>query len=337
MKLFRKNLKKEICVIAEIGNNHEGNLNLAYKMIREAKRSGADAVKFQMMDPEYIVKKIKEKKRFKKLKKFLFSIEQFKKLKLYSKKIGIEFFITPFDLINVKKINKLQNTFKISSGDNNFFPLIEKVLQTKKKVIISTGLAKFSEIKKLKNYVYKIWKKNKVSHKLILLHCVSDYPVKHSEANLKSILYLKKNLNDCIIGYSDHTLGIEGCLAAAAMGARVIEKHFTLNKNLSSFRDHKLSATPEEMKTLTTYVKTINVMLGNEEKKLSKGEQKNQKSLRRSITISKNLPKNQKITIEHLNWLRNTKGIPPGKENIFINKRLKIKLNKGDTLKKSHV
>ena len=91
-------------MIAEIGNNHEGNLNLAYKMIREAKRSGADAVKFQMMDPEYIVKKIKEKKRFKKLKKFLFSIEQFKKLKLYSKKIGIEFFITPFDLINVKKL-----------------------------------------------------------------------------------------------------------------------------------------------------------------------------------------------------------------------------------------
>jgi len=221
MRKSNKNLKKTI-IVAEVGNNHEGNFKIAKKLIKEARNSGADIVKFQMFNPKFTISE-KDFQRIKILKKFLFTKNQFKALSNYSRSIGIKFFCTPFDIEGARFLNKIQNIFKISSGDNNFYPLINEIAHFNKTIILSTGMSTIPEIKKVKNFIFKAWGKNIKKCDLILLHCVSDYPVKANEANLKAILNLKKNFPDCIIGYSDHTVGIEAAIGAAALGATIIE------------------------------------------------------------------------------------------------------------------
>ena len=186
------NLTNRTFVIAEIGNNHEGNFNLAKKLILKAKQSQADAVKFQTIVPENFITK-SNIKRFKQLKKFQLTFDQFKKLSDYSKKIGIVFFSTPFDIEGAKFLNKIQKIFKISSGDNNFFPLIETICGFNKTIFLSTGLVNISQITKIKNFIFNLWrKKTKNLKKLAILHCVSSYPAVDSEANLLAISTLKK-------------------------------------------------------------------------------------------------------------------------------------------------
>ncbi len=234
-----RNFKKTF-IIAEIGNNHEGSLSRAKQLILAAKKCGVDAVKFQTYIPNLIVSPF-ETERFKKLKKFQLSLESFKKLAVFAKKNKILFFSTPLDLKSAIYLNKIQKIFKIASSDSNFFPLIRKISNFNKTILLSTGMTSLKEIIKSKNMIFKIWKKKKIkSKKLVIMHCVSSYPVIDKEANLLAINALKKNFKDCVIGYSDHTLGNTSCLAAVALGAKVIEKHFTLNKNFSNFRDHKL-------------------------------------------------------------------------------------------------
>ena len=198
---------KKIFITAEIGNNHEGNFQLAKKLIVEAKKCGVDAVKFQTFIPDLYVSN-EDKTRIKRLKKFQFSQDQFKKLSQFCKKVGIIFFSTPFDLESAKFLNKIQNIFKISSSDNDFDLLIRCVAKFNKSLIISTGLAELGLIKRLKKIVFSEWKKlkKKKNRKLILMHCVTSYPVKDEEANLMVIQNLKKNFKKCIIGYSDHIL-----------------------------------------------------------------------------------------------------------------------------------
>ena len=170
----------------------------------------------------------------KQLKNFKLTFKQFKKLADYSKKVGIIFFSTPFDIKSAEFLNKIQQIFKISSGDNNFLPLINTIAKFNKTIFLSTGLANIKQIAKVKKLILNLWKKKvRNSKKLAILHCVSSYPVVESEANLLAIKTLKSKFSDCIIGYSDHTQGIEASLASVAMGATVIEKHITLNKNLS--------------------------------------------------------------------------------------------------------
>ena len=152
------NLQKKIFIVAEIGNNHEGNFNIAKKLILEAKLCGADAVKFQTFIPEYFVSKSNQET-FERLRKFQLTFNQFKKLAIYSKKIGIIFFSTPLDIKSAIFLNKIQKIFKIASGDNNFLPLIEAICKFNKTIFLSTGLANIKEITKVKNLIFNLWKK----------------------------------------------------------------------------------------------------------------------------------------------------------------------------------
>ena len=315
------NLLKRTFIVAEIGNNHEGNFNLAKKLILKAKQCGVDAVKFQTFIPENFVPK-SNMRRFKQLKKFQLNFDQFRKLRDYSKRVGVVFFSTPFDIESAKFLNNIQQIFKISSGDNNFYPLIETIAKFNKSIFLSTGLANVKQISKTKSLIFKLWRKKlKNSKKLVILHCVASYPVAENEANLLAIKTLKSIFSDCIIGYSDHTQGILAPIGAVFLGAKIIEKHFTLNKAFSSFRDHKISADPKEMKEMVSMIRKIEIMLGNGKKELQISEKKNIKFMRRSIVAKNNILKGKKIQFSDLSWIRLSRGLAPGNEKKIINKK----------------
>lgn len=315
-----KKLKKTF-IIAEIGNNHEGSFNVACKLIKEAKKAGVDAVKFQTFKTEYFVN-ISDKERFNKLKKFELSYEDFDKLSVLAKKNGLKFISTPLDIPSAFFLNKIVNCFKIASGDNNYYDLIRTVLNFNKPTFISTGLLDFKQIKNLLNFILKI--KFKLS-KLSFLHCVSDYPVKFNEANLLSVKFLSKRL-PLTIGYSDHTIGKEASLIAVSLGAKIIEKHFTLSNNFSKFRDHQISLNPTDMSQLVSSIRKSELMLGVEEKKIQKGEAQNLNLIRRSIYSSRTLDKNSIIIDNMIKILRPANFYQPNDLKKILNKRLKKKL-----------
>ena len=323
MKNF-ENLKK-IFIIAEIGNNHEGNYKNAIKLIDKAKKSGVDAVKFQTFETKNFVNK-SEKKRFDVLKSFELKKENFKKLSIYARKKGLKFISTPLDIYSANFLSSIVDIFKISSGDNNYFELIKLCASYKKPLIISTGLINLSEIKKILNILKKF---NFPLKKLSFLHCVSDYPVKYNEANLLSIKLLKDKL-PVTIGYSDHVIGDESCIVAASFGAKIIEKHFTLKNNFSNFRDHQLSLNPDDMKKMVIKIRKVESMLGSYKKVISKGESKNFKLMRRSLYFAKDLQQGTILKKKHFKIVRPFKNYGPEDIKKFLGKKLKKNVKDAD-------
>lgn len=316
------NKLKKTFIIAEIGNNHEGSFNVACKLIKEAKKAGVDAVKFQTFETKNYVNK-NDFERFKRLKKFQLTKEEFYKLSLLAKNNNLKFISTPFDINSAIFLNKIIDYFKISSGDNNYYQLIEKVLKFKKNTIISTGLLNFKGTINL----YKFIKKLKFDNsKIAFLHCVSSYPAEDKEANLLSISLLKKNF-PFTIGYSDHTLGIHAAIAATVIGAKIIEKHFTLDNNYSKFRDHQLSLNPVNMKHLVDSIRSIEYMMGKEQKIIQPSEKKNLFSMRRSLYLSKNINKNSKIKVKDVSIVRPFVSLEPFDLNKVVGKTTKVDLN----------
>ena len=316
------NKLKKTFIIAEIGNNHEGSFNVACKLIEKAKKAGVDAVKFQTFDTKKYVNQ-NDVERFKRLKKFELTKEEFFKLSLIAKNNNLKFISTPFDINSAIFLNNIVDCFKISSGDNNYYQLIEKVLKFKKNTIISTGLLNFKDMSNL----YKFIKKLKFNNsKIAFLHCVSSYPVEDKEANLLSISFLKKKF-PFTIGYSDHTLGINAAIAASVLGAKIIEKHFTLDNNYSKFRDHQLSLNPINMKYLVESIRSIESMMGKEQKVVQPSEKKNLSSMRRSLYLSRDIDKNSKIKVKDINIIRPFASLEPIDLNKIIGKTAKVDLH----------
>jgi len=315
------NKLKKTFIIAEIGNNHEGSFNVACKLIKEAKNAGVDAVKFQTFKTEDFISP-HERKRFKKLKKFELSYEDFEKLSVIAKKNDLKFISTPLDINSAIFLNNIVDCFKIASGDNNYYDLIKTVLNFDKPTFISTGLLHFTEVKNLVEFIKKI---RFDFSRLSLFHCVSDYPVSYEEANLLSIKFLKKKL-PLTIGYSDHTIGKEASVIAVSLGARIIEKHFTLSNNFSKFRDHQISLNPIDMKQLVSSIRKTELMLGLEEKKIQKSEFKNLDLTRRSIYSANNFNKNSIIKKNMIKILRPANIYKPNDLKKILNKKIKRKI-----------
>ncbi len=318
----------KVFIVAEIGNNHEGSFSNAKKLVYAAKKTGVDAVKFQTFKTENYVNE-KEKKRFKRLKKFELTNNEFLKLYKIAKKNKLKFISTPFDIESANFLGSFVDIFKISSGDNNFYKLIEVVLSHKKPTIISTGLLNYQEIKNLVKFIK--YQKFPLK-KLTLLHCVSAYPVSDLEANLKSIEFLKKKL-PVKIGYSDHTLGTLASVIATSYGAEMIEKHFTLDKKFSNFRDHKISADKKEMNKLVIEVNRTYSMLGKFNKEITKSEKKNMSSMRRSIYANKDLNKDYHLTKDDLKIVRPFLNTEPKDLNKILRKKIKGNIYKNQELK----
>ena len=315
------NKLKKTFIIAEIGNNHEGSFNVACKLIQEAKKAGVDAVKFQTFKTEDFISP-HDKKRFKKLKKFELSYEQFEKLSIITKKNKLKFISTPLDIKSAFFLNNIVDCFKIASGDNNYYDLIKTVLNFNKPTFISTGLLDFPEVKSLIKFIKRIG--FNIS-KLSLFHCVSDYPVSYKEANLLSVKFLKEKL-PLTVGYSDHTIGKEAAIIAVALGAKIIEKHFTLSNDFSKFRDHQISLNPKDMKQLVSSIEKTELMLGLEEKKIQNSEFKNLDLIRRSIYSADNFSKNSIIKKNMIKFLRPANIYKPNDLKKILNKKIKKKI-----------
>ena len=316
------NKLKKTFIIAEIGNNHEGSFNVACKLIKKAKEAGVDAVKFQTFETKNYISQ-SDVERFEKLKKFELTKEEFYKLSLLAKNNNLKFISTPFDINSAIFLSKIVDCFKISSGDNNYYQLIEQVLKFNKNTIISTGLLNFKNIINLHKFIKKLKFNNS---KIAFLHCVSSYPVIDEEANLLSIRFLEKKF-PYTIGYSDHTVGINAAIAASVIGAKIIEKHFTLDNNYSKFRDHQLSLNPQNMKNLVETIRSIESMMGKERKVIQPSEKKNIFLMRRSLYLSKYKSKNSKINFEDISIVRPFAALDPTSINKVVGKTTKVDLD----------
>ena len=317
----KKNFKPYI--IAEIGNNHNGNFNMAKKLIYEAKRSGADYVKFQTFSTNSLFSEnfLKKNKALKtQSDKFTLKLNQFQNLKKYAEKIKIGFTATPFSFEEVDFLtDKLKlKLLKIASMDLNNYPLIQYIAKKKVSIILSTGFGTKSEICK----AVSILKKNKI--KFSLLHCISEYPPNFKNLNLNRINHLKEFFS-VPVGFSDHTIGTDASISALTLGANIIEKHFTLNKNLKGW-DHSISANPSELKTICNFSKKIPEILGK--KSIYRVEsKKNVIQFRRSIVAARNIKVGERIKMSDLNYKRPGDGLDPIFFEKIIGKKLKKSLN----------
>lgn len=276
-------------IIAEIGINHDGKISIAEKLIKQAKKAGASAVKFQIFNASSMGSK--NSKIFKFFNKLKLEEKKLAKLKKLATKLKIDFICSVFDKesfdvskrLNLKKI-------KIASSEVTNTELLKEISKTKKKIILSLGMANEKEIKES----LKILKNNSVE----ILHCVSMYPCKIDQINLKRMISLKKKFKK-EVGYSDHSIGNDACKMAITLGAKTIEKHFTYNKNLS-YGDHNLSADFKDLLEIVNFSKNNNVMMGLGKIEPSKKERKFSKLFRKGIYTSQNMKKNEIISIKKL-------------------------------------
>ena len=322
----------KVIIIAEAGVNHNRNINIAYKLIREAKRSGADYIKFQTFISENLVAKTAKLASYQKIniKKSISQQEMLKELELpyswhsklinYSKKIGIKFLSTPFDIESVNFLQKFKLDYiKIPSGEINNYLYLKFIGKLNKKIILSTGMSTLREIKQA---VELIRKQGTPKKNITVLHCNTEYPTPFSDANIKAMLDIQNFLNNIRVGYSDHTISIEASLAAVALGATIIEKHFTLNKKFIG-PDHKASLEPKEFKELVLKIRNIEKALGDGKKKISKSEKKNLKIARKSIFVLKDIKKGEPYSLQNLTTKRPATGISPMKIKYIIGKKSK--------------
>jgi len=322
--------KKRVFIIAEAGVNHNGSLKIAKKLIDLAKECGVNAIKFQTWKTENVVTKNAKKasyqsntdslvdSQYSMLKKLELSYSDFIDLKKYSDYRKIEFLSTADEIESANFLNNLQNKFKIGSAELTDWPYLEKVAKFGKQIILSTGLGNLKEIEDAINV---ITNSGLPKEKIIVLHANTAYPTPYCDVNLKAMQTISKKLN-VKVGYSDHTKGIEVSLAAVALGARVIEKHFTLDKNMEG-PDHKASLEPYELKKLVESIRNIEDSLGNGRKVPSKSELENIEVVRKSIVAKTEIKEGDVFTEKNISVKRPMGGLSPTVWNKVIGKRAK--------------
>jgi sialic acid synthase SpsE len=320
MKIGDHALSERVLIIAEIGNNHEGDYGRAVEMVHAAADAGADAVKFQTFRTEHYVQS-SMKERFAMLRSFELSEDELHQLQRLAHESGMLFISTPFDLFSVDTLAPLVDAFKISSGDNTFYPLIEKVARQGRPVILSCGLAQVAQLAFAKALIERTCRDMGIRADMAFLHCVTSYPVPPEAANIARIRLLARELGG-VVGYSDHTLGNEAAVCAVACGARIIEKHFTLDNNLSAFRDHQLSATPDQLRDLVKRIRETELLLGAGGEVLHPSEGANETAVRRSIVAARDLAAGDVVGLKDITWVRPAGGLAPGMENVLLGRRL---------------
>ncbi len=326
-----------VFIIAEAGVNHNGNLRLAKKMVDNAKDIGVDAIKFQTFKTDELATHDAPKEKYQKkttfgkfqhemLKRLELSGGEFKELFNYCQKKKIMFLSTPFDFQSAEFLYELGvPAFKISSGDLTNIPLLLKIAKYGKPIILSTGMATLSEVKDAVKAIYSAGNK-----KLVLLHCTSNYPTEYKNVNLRAMETLLKTFN-LPVGYSDHTEGIEVPIAAVALGGCVIEKHFTLDKNLPG-PDHKASLEPEEFKKMVKSIRNTERAMGSGKKKPMCSEAEMKRVSRKSIVAACDIPKGMRITYEMLAIKRPGTGIEPKYIGKIISREFKRYIKKNQIL-----
>ena len=308
-----------VLIIAEAGVNHNGSRDTAKKMIIEAKNAGADYVKFQTFIPENLVSKYAAKAEYQQkntgtdesqlqmLKSLALTEADFVELKAYCEAVGVGFISTPFDLDSLKFLETLEMDFwKVPSGEITTLPYLEAIAKTGRKVIMSTGMCELEEIQQ----AIAILEKNGTKD-IVLLHCNTQYPTPFEDVNLSAMKYIA-DVTEKEVGYSDHTIGIEVPIAAVALGATVIEKHFTLDKNMEG-PDHRASLEPNELMKMVRSIRNIEKSIGDGVKRRSASETANCAVARKSIVAKCDIKEGDLFTEDNLTVKRPGTGISPMK------------------------
>lgn len=312
-------MKNKVIIIAEAGVNHNGKYDLAVKMIHEAKRAGADYVKFQTAVPELVISTIAPKAEYQKettgndesqlemCRAIHLPLSDYAKLKKICDEVGIGFMSTPFDLVSIDTLEPLDmDYYKIPSGEITNLPYLRKIASKGRKVIMSTGMSEMSEIAD----ALKVLEDGGLKREdITLLHCNTEYPTPFGDVNLMAM----KTIADTFgvkVGYSDHTRGIEVPIAAVAMGAEVIEKHFTLDCNMEG-PDHKASLEPDQLKAMVDAIRNVEQAIGSAEKHATASETPNKVVARKSIVAARDIAEGEVLTEDNITVKRPGNGISP--------------------------
>lgn len=323
-------MSQPVYIIAEAGVNHNGDLAMARKLIDLAAGAGADAVKFQTFRPQELATESAEKAAYQKattgreqsqlemLKQLALSCEDHFELLDYCKKTGIQFLSTAFDLPSADFLHSMQlPAWKIASGEITNVPLVERIGSFRpQKIFLSTGMADLGEIE---HCIQILEEAGIAREKITLLHCTTDYPARMEDVNLKAMISLREAFG-CSVGYSDHTPGVEVSIAAVALGARVIEKHFTLDKSLPG-PDHAASLDPDALVHLIRCIRNIEVALGDGIKRPTPIELENKKVVRKSIFAARDVSEGEEFSESNLTCKRPETGIPSSRWKEILGKR----------------
>lgn len=335
IRVGSKNIGEDqpVFIIAEAGVNHNGDLKLAKELVDAAVEAKVDAIKFQTFNADKLVTysapkakyqetvENRQENQYEMLKKIELSADDFREISAYCEKRDVVFLSTPFDFDSIELLESLNvELFKVSSGDLNNLPLLKSIASKKKPIILSTGMASLGEIEEAVNICHIC--------PLVLLHCTSNYPTKYSDVNLRAMLTLKHAFK-LPVGYSDHTVGIEVALAAVSMGAIVIEKHFTLDRNLPG-PDHKVSLDPTELQNMVKSIRNIESAFGNGIKGVSEGEKEMREVARKSIVAAVDIPTGTTITKEMLAIKRPAGGIAPKYLDLVIGRSTKEDIHRDE-------
>ena len=310
MKNYFSSAPNSVYYIAEIGGNHEGDMNYAMELAKQAVESGADAIKFQLYTGDTLVSRVESPDRNSHFKKFELNKQEYLDLVKYCEDSGRDFMASVWDKDILKWIDPCIRIHKVGSGDLTCYPLLKLLVETKKPIILSTGLSSMNEVSETVKYIESLDKSYITERKLALLQCTSSYPTPDEDANIDAMLALRDEFL-LPVGYSDHTIGSDAIEVAVALGAEIIEKHFTDTREGKEFRDHKISLTCEETKLFLKKANKIKTLKGKKDKFLTRSEEEanHQISFRRSIYAGSDIQQGEIFTDENLAVLRPCHGI----------------------------
>lgn len=320
MKIASLDLDSGRGLIAEIGNNHEGNPEVALKLADAAVDAGAHLVKVQIIDPHRLVNR-SEENRIAQLTSFKLGREVFLEMARRVRARGALFMASVFDCESLVEWAPELDAIKIASGDLNFDQLLVTAARTGKPIVLSTGMSTYDEIARAVGVIKaELPKGVPVSDRLALLHCMSLYPTALEQVNLSAMVALRERLG-LTVGYSDHSLGLDAALMSLALGARIVEKHFTLDRNYSAFRDHSLSSEPEEFSRLAKIVNSADAMMGRGFRDEERVDSATRKAARRCIVTKRPIDAGAQLTADDLDYIRPATGYAPSDAHAIIGRR----------------
>lgn len=336
MNLFNKDLKGDVIVVAEVGVNHEGDPEKARTLLRLAAEAGADAVKFQAYTPARFIAS-DDAERLERVSRFALSDDDFRALAQDAKELGVAFFASAISEDQVPFLAELGEAIKIASGDIDFEPVIRAAAQSGRVVILSTGTATIDEVDRAVAWVRDEVGDAALAQRLVILHCVSAYPTPLAEANLMSIPYMKERYAPVPVGYSNHVIGPEAAIAAVALGARMIEVHFTDCKDGRAFRDHALSADPDDLRYLVSTLPDVAKARGVCEKRPQPCETGMASAIRKGVVAARNLPEGTVLSRQDLMFARPATEFPAGQVQDLVGRTLKRALSAGAVVRRDDV
>ena len=335
MKLFNRDLDRDIAIVAEIGVNHEGSEDAAKQLVELAAGAGADAVKFQTYTPERFVS-ANDPDRLDRVRRFALDEAAHRGLAKHAAKTGISFFSTAVTEDVVPLLNELCPAIKIASGDLTFEPTIRAAARTGKPMIVSTGLGSITEIDRTVAWVGDEIGDHELRDRLVLMHCVSAYPVPIEEANVLSVPYLAERY-PVTVGYSNHVIGAEACHAAVALGAKLIEVHFTDQKSDRTFRDHALSFEPAELQELVGALRKISASLGTSGKVIQKCEGSALAATRKGVVAARDLSSGTVLAQEDLMYARPALEFAADEAESLIGRKVTLALRTGELIPRNGI